>query len=93
MNRGGILAFYANTAFRSRFSLLVLMSASDYKLFEDVTVVKESDSGLAVLLTFDDGEEKWVPKSVIAKDDHPNLVEGDECDLSIKQWFCDKEGL
>lgn len=51
-------------------------------------IIHETD--LAYLLSFD-GEEKWVPKSVIKDGDLSLLENGDE--IFIEKWFCKKEGL
>lgn len=58
---------------------------SKYAEFEDVTLVRET--ALAALYLID-GEERWIPKSVI---------EGGDTDedgtLRVQTWFAEKEGL
>lgn len=44
----------------------------------------------AVLVTLE-GEELWVPQSVIFEDDLAELEEGSICELNVQQWFFDRE--
>jgi len=44
----------------------------------------------AVFLQQPNGNETWVPRSVI---DGGDAVEESDCDPNIAEWFCDKEGL
>lgn len=65
------------------------MGHSDWIHLEFQKIVKQTAS--AMLIVFD-GEEKWVPNSVIADPD--DYDEGDQCgEVSIKEWWCEKEGL
>jgi len=53
------------------------------------TILKETD--LAFLFLTDDGDEIWVPKSVIEHAD--DYDEGDENKtISIAEWWMEKEG-
>ena len=61
-----------------------------YLAFDIDEVVRETD--LALLLRFEDGDEVWIPKSVIESVDQ--IRDGDaEIEVSIAEWFCEKEGL
>lgn len=55
-----------------------------------VRVVKATDR--ALLCEFDDGEERWIPQSVV-HDDSEAWLAGDEGDLVVNRWFAEKEGL
>lgn len=54
----------------------------------DAKVVHDTD--YAVLIELPDGEEKWVPRSVLQ--DGGSLEFGDT-DLICAEWFAKKEGL
>lgn len=48
----------------------------------------------AVLLRFDDGEERWIPRSQIGTEPDEDFSRGDEIEaLLIKSWFAKKEGF
>lgn len=57
--------------------------------FPDVRCIKETS--LAILCDIE-GNEQWIPKSVI-DDDSEVHEEGDEGTLSVAGWFATKEGL
>jgi len=65
------------------------MGYGSWTHFDNCAIVRITDG--ALLIRFEEGEEKWVPRSQIA--DHELLNEGDETTVSITDWFCDKEGL
>lgn len=50
-----------------------------------------AETQLAFLLIID-GDEYWVPKSVIAEADVYEVGDTDY-DLEIAEWFCEREGL
>jgi hypothetical protein len=54
----------------------------------DVTIKKETE--LAILVETDDGDEHWIPKSVV---DGLDLSEGDSGEIEVQDWFAEKEGL
>lgn len=59
--------------------------------FEDAVVLDKSKSGLALRIRFD-GQEKWIPQSVIH--DHSEVyAPGHRGTLVLKEWFAIKEGL
>lgn len=58
--------------------------------FEGAVGVKETDR--ALLVRFDDGVERWVPKSCI-HDDSEVYAEDDEGRLAVKRWWAEREGL
>ena len=64
------------------------MSYSGWTHFDDCTIVKTTEG--AILIRFEEGDEKWVPRSQIS--DHELLNEGDETTVSITDWFCTKDG-
>lgn len=66
------------------------MGASSYTHFEDVEIKAVTDK--AVLIDFGE-EEHWVPLSQIADSDSDEYQAGDVADVSITDWFCEKEGL
>lgn len=49
----------------------------------------------AVLVEMEDGDERWIPFSVIH--DNSEIYEGDESggegELVVKEWFAEKEGI
>ena len=50
------------------------------------------ETGLAVLVLSDTGEEKWIPKSVI--DDNSEVYgHGTDGVLIVAEWWAEKEGL
>jgi hypothetical protein len=46
----------------------------------------------ALLCVLETGDELWVPKSLIAPDSEVR-ERGDEGELSLPLWFCEKEGV
>lgn len=66
------------------------MSASGWIHLDVEEIVRETPK--AFLLRIADGEELWVPKSVVQ--DANDYSEGDcDCCVSVSEWFCEKEGL
>lgn len=59
--------------------------------FEGTRVIRESDSGLALLIEIE-GKEVWVPKSVI-HDDSEVYDEDHEGELVLKEWWAEEKGL
>lgn len=57
--------------------------------FDDVEALKETDKALLVEI---EGEEIWIPKSVI-DDDSEVYAEGHEGRLAVHEWWAEKEGL
>jgi hypothetical protein len=55
---------------------------------EDCEARVETDSALLIII---DGEEEWVPKSVI-HDDSEVYEEGGEGTLVVEDWFARKKG-
>lgn len=55
-------------------------------------VAVEVETEKALLVIFEDGTEKWVPKSVILEGSEVT-EEGDEGTLRVKRWFAEKEEL
>jgi hypothetical protein len=58
-------------------------------------VIRESDSGLALLVELEDlGDRVWIPKSVLHDDsevfDNADNATGK---VVVKQWFAEKNGL
>ena len=37
-----------------------------------------------------DGDETWIPKSVL---ENPDAINEGDTELYIARWFCDKEGI
>lgn len=61
----------------------------------DARAIRETDRALLVEL---DGEERWIPKSVIHDDSEVWTMRGDEDEgrkgkLIVKAWFARKEGF
>ena len=56
---------------------------------EDVVCLRETAKAILVEI---DGDEVWIPKSVI-HDDSEVSAGGDEGDLVVAQWFAEREGL
>jgi len=50
------------------------------------------DTDKALLVEFEDGVERWIPKSVI-DDDSEVYKMGTSGTLVVKQWFAEKEEL
>jgi len=53
----------------------------------------QHETAKALLVRFENGDELWVPKSVIAEDDLGTFEIGDVVELNIATWFAEKEGL
>lgn len=61
-----------------------------YRL-EDVDVIKVTEKAVLVLY---EGEERWIPKSIITDPDPDDLEEGDEREeIEVPMWFAKKEGI
>jgi len=67
------------------------MPAKEYQTIEisDVEVKKETEKALLVEI---EGEEFWIPKSLI-HDDSEVHSEDDKGTLVVPEWFAEKEGL
>lgn len=62
---------------------------SSYIHLDVERIARETDMALLLVI---DGDELWVPKSVIA--DADTYGEGDEdVTVSVQMWFAEKEGL
>lgn len=59
--------------------------------FEKCRVIRESDSGLALLIEID-GKEIWVPKSVIDEDSEV-WEDEQEGELVVYEWWAEDKGL
>lgn len=60
--------------------------------FSNAEVNAETEK--ALLVEFSNGDEKWIPKSVIHEDSEVfNNTDNDEGELVIKTWWADQEGL
>lgn len=68
------------------------MSSSDGVSLGNGTAKK--DTGRALLIELESGEERWIPSSVI-HDDSPvyDARDNSEGDVIVKRWWADKEGL
>jgi hypothetical protein len=67
------------------------VASDDQADFHDAKVIMERDKALLVVI---EGEEKWVPKSVIHDDSE--VFDGDKNStgtLIVKSWWAKKEGL
>lgn len=67
------------------------MSDKSHITFEDAKCVRESGSGRALLVDIN-GEEHWIPKSLI-HDDSEVYKPNTEGTLVIPTWFAEKEGI
>lgn len=59
--------------------------------FEICDVYCEGETEKAIFVTWGDGENHWIPKSVV-HDDSEVWKEGQEGDLVVKLWFAEKKG-
>jgi hypothetical protein len=57
---------------------------------ENTKALRDTDK--ALLVEFEDGTEKWIPKSVIEEDSEVYKI-GTSGTLVVKQWFAEKEEL
>jgi len=57
--------------------------------FEEISVLKETEKAILVEI---EGEEFWVPKSVIHEDSEV-FEENTEGTLIVKLWWAEKNGL
>ena len=64
-------------------------SSKDAVYVEDVLCKRETEKALLVLI---DGEDKWIPKSVIHEDSEVWRA-WDEGTLAMMAWFAEKEQL
>lgn len=54
----------------------------------------KQDSGKALLISLETGEEKWIPKSVIHDDSEVyDADENSEGEVVVQTWWAEKEGL
>lgn len=53
-------------------------------------VMKLTDK--AVLFAVNDGEQLWIPLSVV-EDGGEDLEEGQDADIAVRSWFAKQEGL
>ena len=60
----------------------------------EVEVIRESDSGKALLIKDDEGEEFWIPKSQIHEDSEVFKVAGANSygRLIVTKWLAELEG-
>ena len=66
------------------------MGASEYAHLEFEEIRAESEK--AFLVRFADGEQKWIPFSVVADADDYNKGDGPGT-ISVAEWFASKERL
>lgn len=66
------------------------MSSQDGVSLGEHAVIKATDA--ALLVQDEEGEEMWVPKSVI-HDDSEVFKADQQGDLIVKVWWAEKEGL
>ena len=67
------------------------MASEDQADFHDVKVKRDTGKALLVLI---EGEEKWIPQSVIHADSEVyDDNEHSEGTLIVKRWWAEKEGL
>lgn len=55
----------------------------------DIVVSRQGDK--AILVSYE-GEEQWIPKSLIEGDDYETLSKGDCIDLDIPLWKAEELG-
>jgi len=65
-----------------------------YEYPNEVEVIRESDSGKALLVKDDEGEEFWVPKSQIHEDSEVFKVAGSNSygRLIVTEWLAKEKG-
>lgn len=65
-----------------------------YEYPNEVEVIRESDSGKALLVKDDEGEEFWVPKSQIHEDSEVYKPSGPNSygRLIVTQWLANEKG-
>lgn len=61
----------------------------DYVLIEADCIKAATDRAVLAVI---DGEEHWIPRSVI-EDGDDIVAGGDPEELSVAEWFVNKEGL
>jgi len=68
------------------------MKLEDVFVFEDCMAIRSTAKALYVVI---EGEQIWVPRSVIVVDDANNEIEsiGDEGMIVLPRWFAVAEGL
>jgi len=68
------------------------MAGADPVRFEDAEVI--GSTHLALLVDIGDGEDHWIPRSVIHDDSEVfDDNENAQGTLVLKEWFAEKEGL
>lgn len=65
------------------------MSSIDAEIIHEVVCLKSTKKALLVEI---DGDEHWIPKSVICASSEVE-TDGDVGELHVEQWFAHKEGL
>ena len=66
------------------------MSASNWVHLEVAKIERETEA--AYLLTLEDGEQVWIPKSQISDPDELKAVDED-LTVSVSEWIADQKGL
>lgn len=65
------------------------MEETDFERFSNVTCLKETANAILVDIS---GRSHWIPKSQISDDSEVYQI-GNEGELIVSSWFCEKEGI
>lgn len=59
----------------------------EYEIVEG-EVIHTTD--LAILISMEESDERWIPRSVVEDGD---FIQIGDTELFVKAWFCEREGL
>ena len=62
-------------------------------MFEQISCIYIHETDRAVLVDAGLGEDLWIPKSVIEDFDNYSYEKGDDIEISVAAWFCEKNDL
>ena len=57
----------------------------------EVTIVVSRDQDRAILVEYE-GEEEWIPKSLIEGDEYKELTKGDTMEMDMPMWKAEELG-
>lgn len=65
--------------------------SNDERWNGDVTIVVSRDQDRAILVEYE-GEEEWIPKSLIEGDEYKEMQKGDTLELDMPMWKAEELG-
>lgn len=65
--------------------------SNDERWNGEVTIMVSRDQDRAILVEYE-GEEEWIPKSLIEGDEYKEMEKGDTLELDIPMWKAEELG-